>query len=157
MKRIVAAALTALLIGIVLWLGRNRSDSPGNGGAATPDECIEQMFLAAEQGDVDAYLACFTGAERERLEQQLIGEPRDAFGRSLSEAVAALKGRAVFQDAPQNDDAAEANFTVDRIYESRTERQRYHLVRRRTSWFIDTVRNATAFQPAKPYGTPVFE
>jgi hypothetical protein len=157
MKRILAAALTVILIGTVLWMGRNRPDAATGAGTPTPDACIQRMFDAASRGDVDGYLACFTGDELQRLQRQLNEEPRESFARSLTEAVAALKGRAVFQNGTAEPNATQSRFTVDRIYPSRTERQRYRLVRERDGWRIHSVENASAFQPDKPYGTPVFE
>ncbi len=82
-------------------------NAPGTGrcsvghGADTPEACIERMFAAAQRGDVTAYLDCFTGSERDRLDRELAGQPPEVFARSLRDAVATLKGRAVFRnDAP---------------------------------------------------------
>jgi hypothetical protein len=115
------------------------------------------MFAAAEAGLVDAYLDCFTGAERQRLERQLAGQPREAFARSLVEAVSTLKGRAVFRPAGSGDGENRTWRTVDRVYANRTERQEYQLVRQAGGWRIETVRSAAATQPEKPYGSPVFD
>jgi len=115
------------------------------------------MFEAAKQGDVETYLDCFTGAERERLERELADQPEDAFARSLVEAVESLKGRAVFKGSADGDPEANWVLPVDRVYVNRMERQTYHLVRESNVWRIHTVETATSFQPDKPYGTPVYE
>ncbi len=115
------------------------------------------MFDAAKDGDVPTYLDCFTGSERERLERELADQPREAFARSLVEAVESLKGRAVFEGKTDGDSGSNRVFTVDRVYLNRTERQTYHLVRESSAWRIHTVETAAAFQPDKPYGTPVYE
>jgi hypothetical protein len=115
------------------------------------------MFAAAAAGDVAAYVACFTGTERGRLERELVDGRREAFARSLVQAVTELRGRAVFAEAPLDPEADAARYTVDRVYPTRTERQVYELVREAGGWRIQSVHTARAFQPETPYGTPVFE
>jgi hypothetical protein len=156
-KKILAALLTAALIALVLWQGRGDFSSQARVALATPDACLERMFRAAGEGDVDAYLDCFAGRERARLERELAGQSRDRFAQSLRGAVAALKGRAVLADGGQGPGATQAVRTVDRVYANRTERQTYHLERVAGCWRITEVRAADAFQPDTPYGTPVFE
>ena len=157
MRRFLAALITAAIFGAVLWFGRGDvPPSPATGsGADTPDRCIQRMFEAAAVGDVATYVDCFSGRERERLERELADGRREALARSLTDAVATLRGRAVFADGPIGDDRA--RYTVDRVYESRTERQTYEMVRESGTWRIESVRTAQPFQPDTPYGTPVFE
>lgn len=161
MKRIVAGLLTLLLLGAVLWFGRGAStppdQTPATAASDTPEACIERMFAAAQQGEVPAYLNCFAGPERDRLERELAGQPPQAFARSLQDAVAGLKGRAVFRNEAPDTAADSASYTIDRVYESRTERQRYQLTRQSGIWRIQSVATANPFQPAKAYGTPVYE
>lgn len=161
MKRIVAGLITLLILGGVLWYGRGTPTPPPAGpspaGADTPEACIERMFAAAQRGDVTAYLDCFAGAERDRLERELAGQPADVFARSLRDAVATLKGRAVFRNGGPDAAANTASYTIDRVYESRTERQRYQLIRQSGTWRIQSVAVADPFQPDKPYGSPVYE
>ena len=157
MKRWIAGLVTLGLLVAALVLGRRASVPQADAGASSPEACIQRMFDAARLGDVAAYLDCFTGQERRRLDQQLAGGSEEAFARSLVEAVATLKGRAVF--AAGGSDATDGRriLTVDRVYASRMERQRYHLVLESGTWRIEAVESANAFQPYKPYGTPVYE
>lgn len=158
MKRWIAGLITAAVIATVLVIALQRGPSPGSTPAAeNPEACIDRMFEAAKQGDVETYLDCFTGSERERLERELADQPKDAFARSLAEAVGSLKGRAVFKGNPVGDSADKWILPVDRVYVNRMERQTYHLVRESNVWRIHTVETATSFQPDKPYGTPVYE
>ncbi len=157
MKRWIAAVATLVLLGAALTLGRRAPTPQSDSTASSPDECIEQMFDAAKRGDVTAYLDCFTGPERERLERELAGQPKKAFARSLVEAVTTLKGRAVFETDTSESGDTRTLLTVDRVYATRTERQTYHLVPESDAWRINSVQTATAFQPYKPYGTPVYE
>jgi hypothetical protein len=115
------------------------------------------MFTAAEKGDVDAYLDCFTGPQRERLERELASQPREIYARSLAESIRALKGRAVFDASFANPPSREATVTVERVYVHRLERQTYHLVNQSGVWRIDDVQTPSALQPEKAYGQPVFE
>jgi hypothetical protein len=160
LKRTLAAIITILVLGLALWFGRGRpaaSPSPATSGAATPEACIERMFDAAKQGDVAAYLNCFTGPERQRLQRDLAGQPQEAFRQSLVDAVATLKGRAVFASSPVGDPSQPVIYTVDRVYDNRTERQTYELVCEAGTWRIRDMQAANAFQPDKAYGTPVYE
>ncbi len=157
MRRLLAALITAVVFGAVLWFGRGDvPPSPASdSGADTPEQCIQRMFEAAAAGDVTTYIDCFSGRERERLERGLADGRREALARSLIDAVATLRGRAVFADGPVGDDRA--RYTVDRVYQSRTERQTYELVCESGTWRIESVRTTQAFQPDTAYGTPVFE
>ena len=161
MKRIVAALATLLILAAVLWLGRAAPTpmdvAPSAAASDTPEACIERMFAAAQRGDVTAYLDCFTGSERDRLERELAGQPREVFARSLQEAVVGLKGRAVFRNDASEAAADTASYTIDRVYEGRTERQRYQLSRQSGLWRIQSVATASPFQPEKAYGSPVYE
>lgn len=157
MKRLIAVLITCLLLGFALWWARSASQNTGTPTGESPEQCIQRMFAAAEQGDVDAYLACFTGPERTRLEGELADQSRRDFADALQNAVATLKGRAVFAPDPQQPLGDTAEIDVERVYATRTERQTYRLVRQRGRWQIYQVQTAEAYQPAKPYGTPVFE
>lgn len=157
MKRWIAALATLVLLGTALILGRRAPTPHGGSIASSPEACIDQMFDAAQRGDVVAYLDCFTGPERERLDRELAGQPEEAFARSLVEAVKTLKGRAVSNADNAETADTRARLTVDRVYASRTERQTYHLVAESSTWRIHSVETASAFQPYKPYGTPVYE
>ena len=157
MKRLLAASITVAVLATVLWISRRsapiRVDSPAN----LPETCIERMFSAAEQGDVATYLDCFTGAERLRLDRELADQSRKAYATSLREALRDLKGRAVFAAGTNDQRTNEVGLTVERVYVNRAERQTYRLVRLPDRWRIANVQAVQAFQPATPYGTPVYE
>jgi hypothetical protein len=114
------------------------------------------MFEAARAGDVDAYLDCFTGPQRTRIQRKLAGQSREAFAQSLADAVRDLKGHVTPQSAPQGD-ADRVELAVERIYQNRNERQSYSLVRQSGVWRISDVQAAVSFQPPVAYGAPVFE
>ena len=158
MKRLVAALITLGLLTVVFALRRPSSAPvPSQTAAASPEQCIEQMFAAAEQGDVAAYLDCFTGPERDRLARELQDQSSEEFARGLVQTIEALKGLAVYRNSADEKDARQLQLTVERIYAHRTERQFYELVQDVDRWRVNSVRRAEAYQPAKAYGTPVFQ
>lgn len=154
MKHIAALVATAVLLATVLSLGRGRSNRQG---PASPSECLTRMFSAAEQGDLAAYLNCFTGPQRERIERELSGQSAEEFAAALRDAVRTLKGRAVSGSDDVKPDAHSATLTVERIYGQHAERQSYHFVRQSDNWQIDSVGAVEKHQPPVPYGTPVFK
>jgi hypothetical protein len=143
---------TALLLGVALYLGR------GGGQrlvatAESPIACLDRMFLSAEKGDVDLYLSCFTGSQRQRLERELSSAGPADFAASLKSAVSGLKGRAIRGSSKITSDDDRATLTIERIYE----RQAYYFVRESAGWHIESVGTVEEFQPPIPYGTPAFE
>jgi hypothetical protein len=155
-KRAAAALVTLALLAAAVWFGRGAAPVAKGSPGSTPADCIERMFAAAERGDVEAYLDCFTGSERERLARELAAQPRDDYARSLTQSIGDLKGRAIF-DASAGGDAAEATLTVERVYVHRIERQKYRLVNESGAWRIAAVEAAAPLQPEKAYGQPVYD
>ena len=155
MKRGATLAATLALLGAAVYFGRDRSQ-PAAALAASPAECIERMFAAAERGDVEAYLKCFTGAELRRLSTERDAQPSERFAAALVESVRPLKGRAI--NGPSNaPDGDRAKLEIERIYEHHGERQTYAFRREADGWRIDSIGAIERFQQAIPYGTPVFD
>jgi hypothetical protein len=115
------------------------------------------MFQAAEQGDVDAYLDCFAGQQRQRLGSEVRQQGKADFAASLRSALDTLKGRAISGSGKAAPDDRRATLTVERVYERHTERQDYHFVRDSFGWRIESVGTTQELQPPIRYGTPVFE
>lgn len=156
MNRAAALAATLCLLGAAVYFGRGRPDRLA-APAASPAECVERMFAAAERGDVEAFLDCFTGAERRRLAAELNSQPRESFAAALVESVRPLKGRAVNGPGPSDESAERATLQIERIYEHHGERQSYGFRRDAGAWRIDSIGAVERFQQAIPYGTPVFD
>ena len=154
MKQSAALLTTALLLAVAFYLSRTVRNP--SSVAASPEACLKRMFQAAEQGEVDAYLNCFTGQQRQRLERELGNQGASAFAASLKSALDKLKGRALSGSSKVADDDR-ARMTVERIYERHAERQDYHFVRDSAGWRIESVGQVQEFQPPIPYGTPVYE
>jgi hypothetical protein len=149
LKQVLAALVTVAAIVAVLYFNRAPI-------ALTPEDCLKQMFDAAERGDVDAYLDCFTGAERARLDRELGMQSKEAFAQSLVEAVKTLKGRAIIAPPGKPATSDRAELTVERVYAHRNETQTYRFERSADLWRIAAVETVRAFEPPVPFGTPVF-
>lgn len=155
MKRAATLAATLALLGAAVYFGRDRSPSDA-ASAASPAECVERMFAAAERGDIEAYLACFTGAELRRLSAERDAQPRERFAAALVESVRPLKGRAI--NGPSNAPGGDrAKLEIERIYEHHGERQSYVFRREADGWRIESIGAVERFQQAIPYGTPVYD
>jgi hypothetical protein len=161
MKRVLAAALTVVVMGLLAWSGiRRGADPSGAGGAssstasqaANPAEARVQALLdSAWTGDVDAYLAAFDGPIRDRLEREVAERGRDAFAADLRSAARARKSHAVFAAEPEGDDVARV--TVETVYPDRNERQTYRIDRRPKGWLVTEVETVKSHQPKAKYGT----
>lgn len=155
MKQSAALLTTALLLGAAVYLSGTITKPTST--TASPCACLERMFQAAEQGDVDAYLDCFTGQQRQRLESEVRSPGTADFAESLRSALSDLKGRALSGSDKTALDDQRATLTVERVYERHAERQDHHFVRDASGWRIESVGRVQEFQPPIPYGTPVFE
>ncbi|HVW37992.1 MAG TPA: hypothetical protein VHB99_11830, partial [Pirellulales bacterium] len=137
MKRMATFAATLVVLAAAIYFGRSRPE-PAAAPAASPADCIERMFAAAERGDVEAYLACFTGAELRRLSAERDAEPLERFAAALVESVRPLKGRAI--NGPSHAPGSErAKLEIERIYEHHGERQSYAFRREADGWRIDSI------------------
>jgi len=151
-KRIVAGVITALVLAVLLVAAVMRSGAPV---AQTPEQCLEEMFQAMKEGKVTAYLNCFTGELRERLERNAKEQTTDRFSDYLKETAAPVKGRAVYKTVTSVDD--HVRLVVDRVYERRQwEYQGYRLRRESGDWKIYAIDPAELHEPPVPYGTPAF-
>lgn len=154
MKRWLAAAITGLLLIVILWNNRQGS-KPVTSAATTPEGCLSQMFAAAEQGNVPAYLDCFTGEQRAQVEREMAAQSPAESSKALAQAQTLLKGRAVHNAGKQDPQANVAEVTVERIYAHHHELQKYQLRRESGVWKISFLSPAEKVQPVVPYGTMV--
>lgn len=118
--------------------------------------CVDRMFMAAAQGDVATYLACFTGTQRQEIDQSLSQENRASASDSLRRTVTDLKGWAIVDPPADADIGTSCSLVVERVYAGRVDRQRMELRRGDSGWQISLVDRSLAAQPAIPYGTPVY-
>ena len=161
MKRIVAGLLTVVLMGVLLWSGRNRpagQAGPGPGLSSTnnaPDPAevrLSTLLQSASAGDVAGYLDCFSPTLRQRLEREVNERGRDVFAAELKRAARSRKSHAIFAVEP--DGAAAARIIVETVYPDRNERQTYHLAEASRGWLVDEVETVRSQVPKARYGTP---
>ena len=152
MKRFIAAAVTASALLAFLGMRVLRS-TPSS--AETPEQCLEQMFLAMKDGNVSAFLACFTGELRERLDRDAKVQGTQKFAEYMKETVAPVKGRAIYRS--ESADPEQAKVVVDRVFEGRPwEYQCYRLRRASGQWRIFALDPVELHDPPIPYGTPAY-
>ena len=153
MKRIVAALLTiVIVVGIVRW---KAAEAPPTRLSPSPRDCVQSMFEAASQGNLERYLSCFAAGERERLSREFAGQSAAAASESLRRSVADLKGWALL-DPPTESPTDFCSLTVEWVYATRVDRQRLELQRDVDGWRIVRADRVQPAQPSIPYGTPVY-
>lgn len=163
MKRAASAIAAVAIMGAVLWLGRTRTGSAvaptraaSPGGTSAPNlagasERVEALLADAARGDVDAYLAAFSGAARARVQQQADERGRSALADELRRAARARRSHAMFEPEREPEEsgtaAARARITVESTYSDHVERQTYRLVREGSGWSIADVETALVHVP----------
>jgi len=119
---------------------------------ATPEDAIYAMLDAARKGDVQKYLAAYSGPMQASLRQSITESSDSAFRQYLQDTNATLKGVAVM--APEINDR-EAKARVEYVYQDRNEAQNMYLEKTATGWKITRVETAQRVKTLVPYGTPV--
>jgi hypothetical protein len=157
-KPLVAGLVTLGLIAAAIGLGRGGARPAAE--VSTPENCIAAIFRSAQQGDADAYRACFDGEALRQLEHDWSNQPPAEVSQSLAKSVAAVKGFAI-QDASDTITPAAASdavsLAVERVFEHHNEVQYYDLRRTSAGWKVIAVRTRQARTPAIAYGTPVYD
>ncbi len=120
---------------------------------ATPEDAIYAMLDAARKGDVQKYVAAYSGSMETSLRQSIAESSSSAFSQYLKETNSALKGVAVM--APEIVSAREVKARVEYVYQDRNEAQNMYLEKTATGWKIMRVETAQRVKTLVPYGTPV--
>jgi hypothetical protein len=121
--------------------------------ASTPQDAIYAMLDAARDGDVNKYLAAYTGSMETALRQSIAESSDAAFRKYLQDTNAALKGVAVM--APEAAGDREVKIRVEYVYQDRNEAQSMTLEKTASGWKIARVDSAERVKTLVPYGTPV--
>jgi hypothetical protein len=159
MKRVIAAALTAMLMGLLLVSGLRRGSEGtrlvGRVGTSDDDTSsaearIRALLEGAASGDVGSYLSAFTGQLRARMEREADERGRAAFAADLRRASQARKSHAVFAAEPDGTDSARV--TVETVYPDHNERQTYRLERTGLGWLVTDVETVQVRRPAAKFG-----
>lgn len=118
-----------------------------------PQDAIYRMLDAAGRGDTEAYIACYSGSMRRRLEQSRDEMTDGGFARYLVENNKQIKGIAIAD--PETLSENEVQVRVEFVYQDRNEAQQFFLERSAGEWSIARVSAAERVETLVPYGTPV--
>lgn len=152
------AALAALLAGAavlaaVAVVGRPRQPATDGSADVPPDDCVRQMLLAAQRGDVETWLDSFAGDLRDRLGARVQERSPGHFAAELRGRESALNGIAIEDRRLATPD--EAMLTLEKVYTDYNERYRVRLMRSDGGWRIVEMTPLDRASPEIPYGTPV--
>jgi hypothetical protein len=159
-KQRIAQILTVLILAAVLggtlakkngWTLRTTREAMQS-AEATPEDTIYGMLDAARKGDVQKYLAAYSGSMQASLQQSIAESSNSNFRQYLQDTNATLKGVAVM--APEINDR-EAKARVEYVYQDRNEAQNIYLEKTAAGWKITRVETAQRVKTLVPYGTPV--
>jgi hypothetical protein len=128
----------------------------GAASAAASEDAIPAAVYAtmnaARAGDVDTYLAGYTGPMRVALQRSLDDAGAAAFARYLRSLDGGVKGLAVWVESSAE---TEAKARVEYVYQERNNVQVVYLVKERGVWRIARTGGDQPVKVAIPYGTPI--
>lgn len=151
MAKLLSLVITVSVLGTVVWWTQNKPKQVDSD--LQPDSVIWEMIDACRRGDVDAYLNCFTGDLRKRLEKVASEQGKEKFSDYLKEMLQPIKNIALQQAKgfAKGDQAIVADF----VFADRTERQTFWVRRTKEGWKIVGVEATKPVPVLVPYGTPV--
>ena len=120
---------------------------------ATPQDTVYRMMDAARDGDVRAYLGCYTGQMESTLRQIVAEKGEAALATYIRNFNASVKGVAIQE--PQSTAEREVRLRVEFVYRDRNEAQIYYLAQGGGNWKIARQENAEGVKTLVPYGTTV--
>jgi hypothetical protein len=150
LAQIITIAVLAVTVGIVIAKKGGLADftRPAD---AKPQDTVFAMLDAAREGNVETYLAQYTGSMEQAL-RKVRSESPD-FARSIRESGAGIKGVAVLEPEMLSDQEVKAR--VEFVFEDRNEAQTMFLQKTRSGWKIARIESAERIKTLVPYGTPV--
>lgn len=148
-----AQIATAVVLAAVFTLvvARRGKSTAGTAKEQTPQDAIYAMLDAAREGNVNRYLASYTGQMQGSLKHAAAESPD--FGKYLKDSNATIKGVAI-QD-PQPASEGEVKARVEYVFQDRNEVQFMYLRQTPSGWRIERVDSAERIKTLVPYGTPV--
>ncbi|MFN0122910.1 MAG: hypothetical protein ACKV2V_20615 [Blastocatellia bacterium] len=156
MKKHLPAIATVCLIGCALLFFVWRNDParfvrllPTPPTAASPEEVIWQMTNAAREGNVQAYLNCYSGAVRQNLEKTATEMGEQKFSDYLKQLNNEVTGIAV-SDLEQSNGTA--SLKVEFVLRGKNEAQKHHFKFIAGAWKIAQVDGAEQIKTLIPYG-----
>jgi hypothetical protein len=151
LARIITIAVLAGVVGMVAARKWTPAAIVTGRKDPTPQDAIYAMLDAAQQGNVDQYLAQYGGPMAEALKQARADSPD--FGKYLRDSSARIKGVAVSE--PEMVSPQQVRTRVEFVYQDRNESQVMYLDKSPVGWKISRVDGAELVKTMVPYGTPV--
>jgi len=151
-----AQLLTIGLLALALGIAVGRKQvfrSSGESPSAAAQDAIYAMLDASRAGDIQAYLASYSGPMRSALEQSVRETGPERFSRYLKDSNSAIKGIAVSDPEPVS--VRETKVRVEYVYQDRNEAQTVYLEKSGGGWKIVRVDGSERVKTLIPYGTPV--
>jgi ketosteroid isomerase-like protein len=121
---------------------------------AEPRDVIYRMLDAARDGDVDAYIACYSGQMERMLTQSRSEMTPEGFSQYLTERNRAIKGIAVSE--PETLSVSQVRVRVEYVYADRNEAQRFYVEKLAGGWKISRTDAAVRVETSVRCGTPVY-
>jgi hypothetical protein len=143
------AVLLAMLAIFLAW----RFARPSPKEPPTPQDAISSMLQAARSGNVQTYIASYTGALQRSLQESARESTEPVFAKYLRDSNASIKGVAVGEPQPLSD--TEVTVRVEYVYQDRNEAQTMRLQKSGGGWKIAQVDGASRVKSPVPYGMPV--
>jgi hypothetical protein len=147
------AVLAAALGGIAVYRSGWSPSPPQIASPPKPQDAVYAMLDAARAGDVNGYLAQYTGQMETSLRQAIAESGEAAFAKYLKDSNAAIKGVAVMEPQPLTE--REVKLKVEYVYQDRNETQQLYVEKTPGGWRIARVDSAERVKTLVPYGTPV--
>jgi len=144
---ILAVALAVVVVRKSGWRGGSAKAQAG------PQDAIYAMLDAAREGNVQKYLAAYTGQMEAALRQALAEKTEAGFAKYLKEFNAPIKGIAITEPQPLSD--REVKVRVEFVYQDRNEVQLMYLEKVAGAWKIARLDTTERVKTLIPYGTPV--
>ena len=153
MKKHLRAMTTVILIaGALIFFAmrqRSRPAEPDSSGA-DPKAAIWCVSDASRARDVQAYLNCFCGPLRQRLEKTVAEVGAEKFKEYLKRLNEEITGIVVSDIELAGQDAAKLR--VEFVMRGKNEAQQHHLKLINGMWKIDSVDDAESVRTLIPYG-----
>ncbi len=154
MKKRLPAIVTILLIAGALVFLTQRERLSGwkweTKTAATPEDVVWRMSDATRDGDVQAYLDCFSGALKQNLQKTAADMGEAQFSQYLKELNDEVTGIAVSDLEQANEGTATVN--VEFVFRGRNEAQKHSFELVSGAWKITQIDGAQQIKTLIPYG-----
>jgi len=147
------AVLAAALGGIAVYRSGWSPARMAPKAELKPQDAVYAMLDAARAGDVNRYLAQYTGQMETSLRQAIAESGEAAFAKYLKDSNAAIKGVAIMEPQPLTE--REVKLKVEYVYQDRNETQQLYVEKTPGGWRIARVDSAERVKTLVPYGTPV--